>query len=171
MPKERLEIRDIEKIIIDEIYSLYYLEPTFLNDLIDNLSIEHIDFFLVEINILISQCTNIKTNLNLENIISILLKETNISDFLLKLGVEYKDGIFGKAEFKKAKEIFEMSAKFNNSDSVYSIGQLYHDGVGFDIDYGKALEYYMKSAEMGNSTAYIKIGNLYYHGRGVEKDY
>lgn len=155
-----------------DIFSRYYLEPDFLNGLINNLSINHITSFLIENTVLISQYTDIDTNkLNLDNIFSILLKSKNISSFLLHLGCMYKEGKFGKSEYKKAKEILEMSAKFKNSVAHYFIGQLYHDGDGVDRDYGKALEYYKKSAEMGYSFAYIKIGNLYLNGRGVNKDF
>lgn len=31
----------------------------------------------------------------------------------------YKEGTFGKSEYKKANEILEMSAKFKNSDAYY----------------------------------------------------
>ena len=172
LPKERLEIKDIKNIIIMDIFSRYYLEPDFLNGLINNLSINHITSFLTENTVLISQYADIyETKVNLENIFSILLKSKGISSFLLKLGCMYKEGKFGKSEYKKAKEILEMSCKFKNSVANYFIGQLYHDGDGVDQDYGKALEYYKKSAELGYSFAYIKIGNLYLNGRGVNKDF
>lgn len=82
----------------------------------------------------------------------------------LTLGVEAAE----KADFTKAKSIFEKLAGKNCPGALANLGQMYQHGKGVTKNPQKAIEYYKMSAEQGNTTAFVDVGLIYATNENIQ---
>ncbi len=92
------------------------------------------------------------------------------------LGAAYKQGWFGKVDFREALRWLSKAAKRGDPDAQNALGQMYEDADGVPQNYVMAAKWYRKAAEHvpdlgGASQGRNNLGLLYLDGLGVPKDY
>lgn len=76
-----------------------------------------------------------------------------------------------KADYQKAKVIFEKAAELGSKDALYNLGELYYYGNGVEQDYQKSLEYYSNPSLSDYPEALFSLAVQYDLGEGVDQSY
>ena len=76
-----------------------------------------------------------------------------------------KGGI--RKDFAKAKQMYELSMKYQNPMGYYHMGDMYETGNGVKKDEKEAARLYRIGAELGFDAAQCSLGNCYDFGIGV----
>eukprot|EP00439_Symbiodinium_sp_Y106_P027263 s1957_g3.t1 len=112
-----------------------------------------------------------KANLSLRSCQSLQLLNPHAATFLHNLGYVYRYGLGVARDFRKARELFELSMQRGSHRSPTSLGSMYHDGQGVAQDFLKAKELYEMAIKRGDEKAFIMLGILYERGQGVVQDF
>ena len=87
------------------------------------------------------------------------------------MGVIFRDAEYGvKQDFRRAFEMFALSANRGFAGAQNNLGDLYENGFGVEKSYGDAIYWYSQAAQQGEPTAYLSLGTLFAKGIGVRKD-
>ncbi len=85
----------------------------------------------------------------------------------------YEDGLsaYKKANYKKAKKLFEKAAKKGNAKAQYKLAYIYANfHTGLKKDQKKAMYWYEKAAKQNNGDAQADLAWIYGNGLGVKQD-
>ena len=75
-------------------------------------------------------------------------------------------------DYKKALELYQLSAGQDNADAQYALGLMYYYGEGVAENISKALAYFEKSASQGHDSAQTSLAEIYHFGKkGIERDH
>ncbi|EFC37816.1 predicted protein [Naegleria gruberi] len=94
--------------------------------------------------------------------------EYNLPESRHWLGWMYLNGTGVVQNYKKARELFELS---QNSESCFRLGSIYEMGLGVPIDKEKALEWFTKAADMGHKSAQYMTGLILLENKEYSKAY
>jgi TPR repeat protein len=87
-----------------------------------------------------------------------------------ELGARFYGGSYVQKSYKKAFEMFCMSAKQGCIESQFNLGVMYELGHGVKKDVKLAAHWFYQAAIQGNSQAQSNLGMMYNLGDGVEQN-
>ena len=73
-----------------------------------------------------------------------------------------------KNDFQKAKQLWEIAAKYGNDHAEYCLALCYLEGWDSEVNYNLAFKYFKKSAEKGNFRAEYYLAYCYEFVFGTE---
>lgn len=88
-----------------------------------------------------------------------------------ELANSFDDGGSAELDYKRAAELFKLSADQGYADAQNALGLMYYYGQGVEENNVKAAESYEKAAAQGNKYAQYNLAEMYVDELGVKQDY